>query len=259
MVKQSLLLKYIKENDIKYFIIGNGSNLLFSSKEFDGVIIKLSNLCDVKIFDDEVYVEAGYPIIKLCMLCADNNLGNLEFASGIPATVGGAICSNAGAYKMEMSDILVDATVIDENLNIRTLSNSEINFSYRDSLFKKNKDFIIISARLKLVHKDKNEIMETINRRKEKRMETQPLEFPSAGSVFRNPEFAPSGKLIEDIGLKGYTIGGAKVSEKHANFIINYNNATSEDIKSLMEYIQKKVKEEYNIDLIREQELINWE
>ena len=160
---------------------------------------------------------------------------------------------------MEMSDILVDATVIDENLNIRTLSNSEINFSYRDSLFKKNKDFIIISARLKLVHKDKNEIMETINRRKEKRMETQPLEFPSAGSVFRNPEFAPSGKLIEDIGLKGYTIGGAKVSEKHANFIINYNNATSEDIKSLMEYVQKKVKEEYNIDLIREQELINWE
>ena len=253
------LLKYIKDNDIKYFIIGNGSNLLFSSKEFDGVIIKLSNLCDVKIFDDELYVEAGYPIIKLCMLCADNNLGNLEFASGIPATVGGAICSNAGAYKMEMSDILVDATVIDENLNIRTLSNSEINFSYRDSLFKENKDFIIISARLKLAHKDKNEIMETINRRKDKRMETQPLEFPSAGSVFRNPEFAPSGKLIEDIGLKGYSIGGAKVSEKHANFIINYNNATSEDIKSLMEYVQKKVKEEYNIDLIREQELINWE
>ena len=101
--------------------------------------------------------------------------------------------------------------------------------------------------------------METINRRKDKRMETQPLEFPSAGSVFRNPEFAPSGKLIEDIGLKGYTIGGAKVSEKHANFIINYNNATREDIKSLMEYVQKKVKEEYNIDLIREQELINWE
>lgn len=253
------LLKYIKENNIKYFVMGNGSNLLFSSKEFDGIIIKLNNLNDVKIFDDEVYVEAGYPIIKLCMLCADNNLGNLEFASGIPATIGGAICSNAGAYKMEMSDIVVDVTVIDENLNIITLSNSEINFSYRDSLFKKNKNFIIISARLKLVHKDKNEIMETINRRKEKRMETQPLEFPSAGSVFRNPSLAPSGKLIEDIGLKGYFIGGAKISEKHANFIINYNNATSEDIKSLMEYVQDKIKKQYNIDLVREQELINWE
>lgn len=253
------LLKYLKENNIKYFIMGCGSNLLFSSKTYDGVIIKLSNLNNVKIFDNKVYVEAGHSVIKLCMLCADKNLGNLEFLSGIPANVGGAICSNAGAYKMEMSDIIESAEVLDENLNIINFTKDDMKFAYRDSIFKENKNYIILSAVLKLEYKEKNEILEIIKNRKERRLETQPLEYPSAGSVFRNPDVAPSGKLIEDLGLKGYSIGGAKVSEKHANFIINYNNATSEDIKKLMDYVKEKVKKEYNIDLIREQELINWE
>lgn len=253
------LLKYIKENNLKYFVMGNGSNLLISSKVFDGVVIKLNKLNNVQIYDNEVYVEAGYPLIKLCMLCADNNLGNLEFASGIPACVGGAICSNAGAYKMEMSDIVESVTVIDKDLNIVTLLKDDLKFAYRDSIFKEDKSYIIISAMLKLEYKDKSEILEIMESRKQRRLESQPLEYPSAGSVFRNPDAAPSGKLIEDAGLKGYTIGGAKVSEKHANFIINYNNATSEDIKKLIDFVRSKVKEKYNIELKSEQELINWE
>ena len=253
------LLKYIKENNLKYFVMGNGSNLLISSKVFDGVVIKLNKLNNVQIYDNEVYEEAGYPLIKLCMLCADNNLGNLEFASGIPACVGGAICSNAGAYKMEMSDIVESVTVIDKDLNIVTLLKDDLKFAYRDSIFKEDKNYIIISAMLKLEYKDKSEILEIMESRKQRRLESQPLEYPSAGSVFRNPDAAPSGKLIEDAGLKGYTIGGAKVSEKHANFIINYNNATSEDIKKLIDFVRSKVKEKYNIELKSEQELINWE
>ena len=148
------LLKYIKENNLKYFVMGNGSNLLISSKVFDGVVIKLNKLNNVQIYDNEVYVEAGYPLIKLCMLCADNNLGNLEFASGIPACVGGAICSNAGAYKMEMSDIVESVTVIDKDLNIVTLLKDDLKFAYRDSIFKVDKSDIIISAMLKLDYKD---------------------------------------------------------------------------------------------------------
>ena len=253
------IVKYIKENNLKYFVMGNGSNLLISSKVFDGVVIKLNKLNNVQIYDNEVYVEAGYPLIKLCMLCADNNLGNLEFASGIPACVGGAICSNAGAYKMEMSDIVESVTVIDKDLNIVTLLKDDLKFAYRDSIFKEDKSYIIISAMLKLEYKDKSEILEIMESRKQRRLESQPLEYPSAGSVFRNPDAAPSGKLIEDAGLKGYTIGGAKVSEKHANFIINYNNATSEDIKKLIDFVRSKVKEKYNIELKSEQELINWE
>ena len=140
------LLKYIKENNIKYFVMGNGSNLLISSKVFDGVVIKLNKLNNVQIYDNEVYVEAGYPLIKLCMLCADNNLGNLEFASGIPACIGGAICSNAGAYKMEMSDIVESVTAIDKDLNIVTLLKDDLKFTYRDSIFKEDKSYIIISA-----------------------------------------------------------------------------------------------------------------
>ena len=242
------LLKYIKENNLKYFVMGNGSNLLISSKVFDGVVIKLNKLNNVQIYDNEVYVEAGYPLIKLCMLCADNNLGNLEFASGIPACIGGAICSNAGAYKMEMSDIVESVTVIDKDLNIVTLLKDDLKFAYRDSIFKEDKSYIIISAMLKLEYKDKSEILEIMESRKQRRLESQPLEYPSAGSVFRNPDAAPSGKLIEDAGLKGYTIGGAKVSEKHANFIINYNNATSEDIKKLIDDMGNSKLTEISID-----------
>ena len=252
------LVKYLKENNIKYMILGNGSNTIFSSKTYDGVVINLSNLNKMEINGNKIFVEAGYQLIKLALDAMNNSLSGLEFASGIPANVGGAIFMNAGAYKSEIANIITDVTFLDEDLNIKTLNKDELDFSYRHSIFQE-KDYIIISANLKLEYGDKEEIKEVINTRKERRMETQPLEYPSAGSVFRNPaEDIYAGKLIEDLGLKGYSIGDAKISEKHANFIINNGNATGEDIKDLIDLVKNKVKEKYNIDLIVEQRFVNF-
>lgn len=252
------LLKKLKELDVKFKIIGNGSNVIFSSNKYDGVIINLCKINKVEIDGEKVYVEAGYSLIKLTNLCANNGLSGIEFASGIPGAVGGAIYMNAGAYKSDMSEIIEDVTILDENFNIKTLKKVELDFSYRHSIFME-KNYIILSTNIKLNKGNKEDIVELMNNRRQRRIESQPLEYPSAGSVFRNPsETIFSGKLIEDLGLKGYSIGGAKVSEKHANFIVNYNNATAEDIMSLIEYIKEKVKEKYNIELKVEQEFINF-
>ena len=252
------LVKYLKENNIKYMILGNGSNTIFSSKTYDGVIINLNKINNMKIDGNKIYVEAGYQLIKLSIDAMNNNLSGLEFASGIPANVGGAIFMNAGAYKSDMSEVIEDVTFLDEDLNIKTITKDELNFSYRHSLFQE-KDYIIISANLVLNNGNKEEIKELMDNRKQRRIESQPLEYPSAGSVFRNPaEDIYAGKLIEDLGLKGYSIGDAKISEKHANFIINIGNATGEDIKTLIDLVKDKVKEKYNIDLIVEQRFVNF-
>lgn len=252
------LLKYLKENNIKYMILGNGSNTIFSSKTYDGVIINLSNLNKMKIDGNKIFVEAGYQLIKLSIDAMNNNLSGLEFASGIPANVGGAIYMNAGAYKSDMSELIEEVTFLDENYELKTLKKDELDFSYRHSLFQ-GKDYIIISTVLKLNSGNKDEIKELMDKRKQRRIESQPLEYPSAGSVFRNPaEDIYAGKLIEDLGLKGYSIGDAKISEKHANFIINTGNATGEDIKSLIDLVKEKVKEKYDIDLIVEQRFVNF-
>ena len=254
------LLKYLKENNIKYMILGNGSNTIFSSKEYDGVIINLTNFNSMVIEDNKIYVEAGYQLIKLSMDALNNSLSGLEFAAGIPGNIGGAIFMNAGAYKSDMSALVETVTFIDENFELKTLKNEELNFSYRMSLFQEHPEYIIISTVLKLEKADQEEIKDLMNSRKERRISSQPLEYPSAGSVFRNPsEDVFAGKLIEDLGLKGYTIGGAQISEKHANFIINIGGATGEDIRALIKMIKVKVKEKYNIDLHVEQRFINFE
>jgi UDP-N-acetylmuramate dehydrogenase len=253
------LIKYLRKNNMKYMILGNGSNTIFSSKEYDGVIINLSNLNSMKIEGDKIDVEAGYQLIKLSMDALNNGLSGLEFAAGIPGNIGGAIFMNAGAYKSDMSNLVETVTFLDENLELKTLPKEELDFSYRKSLFQKN-NYIIISTVLKLTPGDKDEIKALMDKRKQRRIDSQPLEYPSAGSVFRNPsEDIFAGKLIEDLGLKGYTIGGAQISEKHANFIINIGNATGEDIKALIDLVKSKVKEEYNIDLHVEQRFINFE
>lgn len=253
------LIKYLRENNIKYMILGNGSNTIFSSKTYDGAIINLSNLNKMEIKDNKIYVESGYQLIKLSIDAMNNNLSGLEFASGIPANVGGAVYMNAGAYKSDMSNLIKEVTFLDENLELKTLKNNELDFSYRHSLFQE-KNYIIISTVLNLEKGNKEEIKELMDNRKQRRIDSQPLDYPSAGSVFRNPSTEVfAGKLIEDLGLKGYMIGGAKISEKHANFIINYDNATGEDIKKLIEFIKEKVKEKYNIDLIVEQRFVNFE
>ena len=254
------LLKYLKEKNIKYMILGNGSNTIFSSKEYNGVIINLCNFNSMEIIENKIYVEAGYQLIKLSMDALNNSLSGLEFAAGIPGNIDGAIFMNAGAYKSDMSNLVETVTFLDESFELKTLKNEELNFSYRKSLFQDHPEYIIISTVLELDEGIEEEIKDLMDRRKERRISSQPLEYPSAGSVFRNPsEDVFAGKLIEDLGLKGYTIGGAQISEKHANFIINIGGATGEDIKTLIDLVKLKVKEKYNIDLHVEQRFINFE
>lgn len=255
------LIRFLRAGNTKYKILGNGSNVLFSDKSYDGVIIKLNQLDKIEFLsNNRVRVGAGYSLIKLALLTAKRSLTGLEFASGIPGTVGGAVYMNAGAYKSDMGYVVQSVKVLTPELEIITLENKEMNFHYRTSYIQKHKDYICLEATIKLQKGKKEAMMEVIKDRKARRMESQPLEYPSAGSVFRNPEDAPpAGKLIEDLGLKGKTIGGAMVSKKHANFIINYNNAKGEDLKNLIELVHSRVKEEYGLDLKVEQEFVNWE
>lgn len=252
------LLLLIKKYKLKYKILGNGSNLVFSSKLYNNIIIKLDCLDKYDINPDgRVIVGASYSIIKLANETASYSLKGLEFASGIPGTIGGAIYQNAGAYNKSMSDIVESVTVLKDGKFINLL-NDECNFSYRNSLFKNDCSYIIIKSILKLEKGNSNEIKNIIIDRRNKRISSQPLEYPSAGSVFRNPSSSQAWKLIDGCGLKGYKIGGASISKKHANFIINENNATGEDIYSLVKLIKLKVKEKYDIDLECEQEFINF-
>ena len=254
------LVKLLTGSKIKYKVIGNGSNLLFSDKNFDGVIIKLTELTNIKFLGyNKIRVEAGYSLPKLSLLVAKKGLAGLEFASGIPGTVGGAIFMNAGAYKSDMGYIVQSVRVLTPDCKIITFENREMDFHYRSSFLQKHPEYICLDAVIKLKKGDKELLDEVIKERRARRIESQPLEYPSAGSVFRNPEGNFAGKLIEDLGLKGYRIGGAMVSEKHANFIINYDNATSADIKNLIDYVHDRVMDEYNIDLKIEQEFVNWE
>lgn len=254
------LLKLLKEDNVKYKVLGNGSNLLFSDLLFEGIIIKLSSFDEVEFFgNNKVRVGAGYSLIKLSLLTAKKGLAGLEFASGIPGTVGGAVFMNAGAYKSDMGYVVQEVKVLTPDYKIITLENKELNFHYRSSFLQKHPEYICLEVIIKLKKGDREILNEVINERRERRRESQPLEYPSAGSVFRNPEGGFAGKMIEDLGLKGYSMGGAKVSEKHANFIINYNKATSKDIKELIEYVHDAVLKEYNVDLKIEQEFVNWE
>ena len=251
------LIKYLKENNINYFILGNGSNVVFPNEPFDGVIIKLNGLNAIDIDDDEVYVGAGVMLPKLVNETVNNCLCGLEWAAGIPGTLGGAVVGNAGAYLSEIFSFIEEIRVL-ENNEIKTLKKDDVKYSYRYSSFKENKDVIILGAKLKLNKGSKDESEVLMKERLERRIKSQPLEYPSAGSVFRNPEGNYAGKLIEDCGLKGKRIGGAMVSEKHANFIINYDNATPKDVRDLIKLVHDTVLKETNIDLVIEQELIDW-
>ena len=257
--KLLLLLKTLKKEKINFKVLGNGSNTLFSDDFYDGVIIKLDSLSEIKFTRNKVFVEAGASLIRVANMAVKKSLSGLEFATGIPGTIGGAIYMNAGAYKRDMGYIVESIKVITPKFEIITMTNRELNFHYRTSFLQQNKGYICISAILKLQKGDKKEMQEIVKDRMQRRMESQPLEYPSAGSVFRNPEGLFAGKLIEDLGYKGLQKGGAKISEKHANFIINYNHATSKDIKGLIDFIKEEEKEKYNIDLKVEQEFVNWE
>ena len=254
------LIKYLKNKNIKYKILGNGSNLLFSEKEYDGVLIKLTEFNELEfIGKTKLRVGAGYSLIKLSLVTAKKGLTGLEFAAGIPGTVGGSVFMNAGAYKSDMGYVVESVKVLTPDEKIINLENKEMDFHYRTSFLKRHPNYICLEVVIKL-HKGKKEAIEAlIKDRRERRLASQPLEYPSAGSVFRNPEDNFAGKLIEDSGLKGEKHGGAMISSKHANFVVNYKNAKAEDIKYLIELAHDKVKENYNIDLKIEQEFVNWE
>ncbi len=250
------LIKYLREKNIKYKILGNGSNVIFNDSGYNGVIIKLDNFNNLIISKNKIIVGAGYMLNKLALRASRLGLSGLEFAAGIPGTIGGAVFMNAGAYKSDMGYVIESIKVLTPNLEIKRLYNKELDFHYRTSFLQKNEGYICLEATLNLTYGNTEEIMNLINERKSRRIETQPLEYPSAGSVFRNPEGNFAGKLIEDIGYKGKKIGGAMVSEKHANFIINADNATGEDVKKLINEIKNEVKKQYDIDLKVEQEFV---
>ena len=257
--KLILLLKKLKKENIKHKVLGFGSNLIFSDSLYDGVIIKLDSFDGVKIKDTVITAGAGVSLIKLSYKAQKEGLTGLEFASGIPGSVGGAVFMNAGAYKSDMGYIVSEVKVLTPELDVKTLYNKDLKYKYRSSFLQSNPNYICLEATLVLRHGDKNAIKELMETRKQKRLLTQPLEYPSAGSVFRNPEGDFAGRLIEECGLKGYSIGGAKVSEKHANFIVNSGGATASDVKNLITYVHDKVKEETKVDLKIEQEFVNWE
>lgn len=250
------IINLIKENKLEYKILGNGSNLIFVNETYEGILIKLNNFDDLVIKGTKVTVGAGYNLTKLAMRTASESLTGLEFASGIPGTVGGAVYMNAGAYKSDMGYVVESVKVLTPDLEIKTMMNKELDYHYRSSFFQKNPEYIILETTLHLRRGTKEAIMAVIKDRLARRVASQPLEYPNAGSVFRNPENDFAGRLIEECGLKGANINGAYVSEKHANFIINKGNASGKDIKDLIERIKKEVKEKYNIDLKVEQEII---
>lgn len=252
------MLKLIHKYNIKYFILGKGSNTLFSDKEFNGVIIKLDKLNNFKIKQTEIYVESGMILSELVQASVKNELTGLEFAIGIPGTIGGAIYMNAGAYGNNMSNIVKSVIVLNEKFQIKEIPLEKLKFDYRYSIFQANKNLICVAANIKLEHGNHDEIASKIKENLLKRKNSQPLEYPSAGSVFRNPEGNYAGKIIEELGLKGKNIGGAEISTKHANFIINKNNASSSDILNLIKLVQKEIKDKYKIDLKLEQQLVNW-
>lgn len=254
------LLKLLKSRNIKYKILGNGSNLLFSDKEYDGFLIKLNSFDTLTFLgNNKVKVGAGYSLIKLSLMAAKKGLTGLEFASGIPGTVGGAVFMNAGAYKSDMGYVVETVKVLTPNLEIINLENKEMNFHYRSSFLQTHRDYICLEVILKLNVGKREAIEDVIRERRERRVVSQPLEYPSAGSVFRNPEGGFAGQLIEESGLKGMTKGGAMISDKHANFVINYKDATSSDIKYLIDLAHDTVLEKYNVDMKIEQEFVNWE
>lgn len=254
------IIKLLKSEKKKYMILGKGSNVLFSDKEYDGVIIILDHLDKVTLKGNTIKVGAGYSLMKLAQFAIKKGLAGLEFAPGIPGTLGGAVYMNAGAYKSDMGYIVSRVKVLTPEYKVIDMVNRECKFKYRSSFFQKHKNYIILEVELRLKKGNKEELLKITKDRRERRIASQPLEYPSAGSVFRNPrEDLPAGKLIDELGLKGLRKGGAQISSKHANFIINRKNAKAEDVKGLIDFVKDMVKDNYDIDLHVEQELVNWE
>lgn len=239
-----------KEKGIPYFILGNGSNLLVSDDGYRGAIIQIfRNMSSVVLEgEDVIRAQAGALLSTVARAALNNSLTNMEFASGIPGTLGGAVTMNAGAYGGEMKDILYEVTALTEEGEVITLKADELELGYRTSCIK-TKNYIVLEAAIKLEKGDKEKIQARMDELKEQRVKKQPLEFPSAGSTFKRPAGYFAGKLIQDAGLAGFKIGGAEVSAKHCGFVINSGNGTAKDIMELIHHVQKAVWENAGVKL----------
>lgn len=241
------ILSVCRSENIPYFLLGKGSNLLIN--RFGGAVIKIGGALGGSVFDgNRVTAGAGGSLTALCSAAANEGLSGMECLYGIPGSVGGALYMNAGAYGGEMKDIVKSARCIDENGNIFELSAEEMKLSYRHSVFSEN-GWCILSVTIELVPGDKSEIKAKMDELMQKRRDKQPLEFPSCGSTFKRPEGYFAAALIEECGLKGFTIGGAQVSEKHSGFVINRGGATFEDVMELVRHIKKVVREKKGVEL----------
>lgn len=264
MVKdiQSLkdVIKYCHVHRIKYLVIGKGSNLLFSDKEYEGIVISLNEYFNqIKINGNLIRADAGVSMIKLAYEAAKTGLSGFEFMGGIPGTIGGGIYMNAGAYKYDLSTVVKEVTILNDALEVVTLNNLEMKFGYRHSIIQDHKKWIVLDVLFELTTKDPHEIKEVLDNRKERRMTSQPWNLPSAGSVFRNSTTKPAWQYIDEAELRGYEIGGAQVSPKHSNFIVNNGYASAKDIYDLIIFVQQTVKEKFNVELKQEVCFINWE
>lgn len=238
-----------KDKNIPLHVIGNGSNILVGDDGVDGVVLALFNtFSDYEIKDNVITAQAGMSLIKLAVIALREGLTGLEFASGIPGSVGGAVYMNAGAYDGQMKDVVTSVTVLDEAGNIRILGRDELDMGYRTSAVAKH-NMIVLQVIIELKAGDKEQIKGRMNQLSELRKQKQPLEYPSAGSTFKRPEGYFAGKLIADAGLKGYSIGGAAVSEKHAGFVVNMGGATAKDVVELTDYIKKRIIEQFGVTL----------
>lgn len=243
------ILQICRENKIEFFILGNGSNLLVSDKGYRGAVIQLwKNFSDIMTEDNTIMVKAGALLSKVAAEALEESLTGMEFASGIPGTIGGAVVMNAGAYGGEMKDIIKEVTVLTKEGEILTLSKEEMNFGYRTSVVKE-KGYVVISVVLQLKKGDREEIRKVMDDLKERRVTKQPLDMPSAGSTFKRPEGYFAGKLIMDAGLRGFSVGGAQISEKHCGFVVNKGDATAADVLGLIGEVQKRVQEKFGVAL----------
>ena len=247
-----------KENKIPFYLIGNGSNILVRDGGFRGVVISLKEVNTIIVDGDKIEAECGAMLKAVSDKAMENSLTGFEFACGIPGTIGGAVFMNAGAYDGEIAHVIESVEIIDEECNIVRLSNKDLDFGYRSSIVMK-KGYTVFSAVFKLEKGQVKTIKELVDDLTNKRESKQPLEYPSAGSTFKRPTGYFAGKLIQDAGLKGYSIGGAAVSEKHSGFVINKGNATAKDITDLIKYIQDEVKRQFGVELHPEVRIIGEE
>lgn len=246
----------LRHNNIDFMIIGNGSNLLISDKGIRGVVIKTGDeFNDVKVIRDNIYCEAGALLSKISNIALKNNLKNLEFASGIPGSIGGAMVMNAGAYGGEMKDVVLKVRALDKDGKVHEYTNEEMNFRYRNSRVW-DEGLIVLAVELALEQGSYELIKEHIDELTYKRTSKQPLEYPSGGSTFKRPEGYYAGKLIDDSGLRGLRYRGAMVSEKHCGFVINVDNATCSDVLNLIGVVKKIVRDKFGVELEREIKLI---